>query len=187
MTPKESDKGEATTSPGSDDLPSEVAAQIGVRRHEAEAEFPVEQGYIWTTCASVENGNPLFWNEDVAKELTGGSIAPLAMLSVWLRPHYWAPGREPGDAWSLLTHWELKTQLGLPEAIMTDDILTFYEPVRLGDRLKVCEILRSVSDVKTTKLGTGRFWTIDVEYSNQDGELVGVDTITGFGYRRPGQ
>ena len=37
---------------------------------------------------------------------------------------------------------------------------------------------------KTTKLGTGRFWVIDVVYSNQDGELVAVESYTGFGYRR---
>ena len=41
-----------------------------------------------------------------------------------------------------------------------------------------------MSDEKITKLGTGRFWVIDVEYRNQDGELVGVETYTGFGYRR---
>jgi len=41
-----------------------------------------------------------------------------------------------------------------------------------------------VSDEKTTKLGTGRFWVIDVEYRNQRGELVAVESYTGFGYRR---
>jgi len=41
-----------------------------------------------------------------------------------------------------------------------------------------------VSDEKTTKLGTGRFWDIDVEYRNQNGDIVGVESWTGFGYRR---
>jgi len=41
-----------------------------------------------------------------------------------------------------------------------------------------------VSDEKTTKLGTGRFWVIDVEYHNQRGDLVAVESYTGFGYRR---
>ena len=43
-----------------------------------------------------------------------------------------------------------------------------------------------MSDEKTTKLGTGRFWVIDVEYRNQRGELVAVESYTGFGYRRDG-
>jgi hypothetical protein len=41
-----------------------------------------------------------------------------------------------------------------------------------------------VSEEKTTRLGTGRFWVIDVEYRNQREELVGVESYTGFGYRR---
>ena len=42
----------------------------------------------------------------------------------------------------------------------------------------------AISDPKTTKLGSGRFWVIDVEYLNQHEELVGVESYTGFGYKR---
>ena len=42
----------------------------------------------------------------------------------------------------------------------------------------------SVSEEQTRRLGTGRFWVIDVEYRNQHAELVGVERWTGFGYRR---
>jgi acyl dehydratase len=78
----------------------------------------------------------------------------------------------------------MKARFELPEAVMTENSLTFYEPVRPGDLLSTRQVLRSVSDEKTTKLGTGRFWEIDVEYRNQKGELVGVESWTGFGYRR---
>ncbi len=67
---------------------------------------------------------------------------------------------------------------------MTDNTIVFYDPVRPGDVLSTRQILRSVSDEKTTKLGTGRFWVIDVEYTNQNGATVGVESYTGFGYRR---
>ncbi len=69
---------------------------------------------------------------------------------------------------------------------MTDNTIVFHTPVRLGDVLRTHQVLRSVSEEKTTKLGTGRFWVIDVVYTNQDGELVGVESYTGFGYRRDG-
>ena len=49
------------------------------------------------------------------------------------------------------------------------------------------ESLRSVSEEKTARVGTGHFWVIDVEYRNQDDALVGVETWTGFGYCKPGQ
>ena len=167
----------------SGELPDDVAALIDRVQYETVGEFPVEQGYIWTSCSSVKNGNPLFWDDDVAAEITGGPIAPPTMLSVWFRPHHWAPGRKE-QALPLQVHFDLKARFELPEAIMSDNTIVFYEPVRPGDVLRTHQILRSVSDPKTTKLGTGRFWVIDVEYHNQRGELVGVESYTGFGYRR---
>jgi acyl dehydratase len=164
-------------------IPSDVEALIDEVQYHEEGEFPVERGYVWTTCSSVENGNPLFWDDAVAGQLTAGPIAPPTMLSVWFRPHHWAPGRS-GSGLPLQVHFDLKERFGLPEAVMTDNTIVFHEPVRPDDRLSTRQILRSVSEEKTTRLGTGRFWVIDVEYHNQRGELVGVESYTGFGYRK---
>ncbi|HVU60635.1 MAG TPA: MaoC family dehydratase N-terminal domain-containing protein [Mycobacteriales bacterium] len=165
------------------DLPAEIESLIDVPQYDEVGEFPVERGYIWTSCASVENGNPLFWDDEVADELTGGVIAPPSMISNWFRPHYWSPGRDV-QPMPLQVHFDLKEKLGLPEAVMSDNTVTYYEPVRVGDVLSTCQRLRSVSAEKQTKLGTGRFWVIDVEYRNQRGDLVGIESWTGFGYRR---
>jgi acyl dehydratase len=165
------------------DLPEEVRSWIGRKRYEQESEFDVERGYALTSCASVENGNPIFWDEKAAQELTDGWIAPPTLLSAFFRPHHWAPARA-GTAQPLQVHFDLKEKLGLPEAVMTDNTIVFREPVRPGDRLRTWQVLRSVSEQKRTKLGLGRFWVIDVEYVNQRGEPVGTETYTGFGYRR---
>jgi acyl dehydratase len=165
------------------ELPEDVKSWIGQKKYELWGEFDVERGYIYTTCASVQNGNPLFWDEKAARELTGGWIAPPTMISVWFRPHHWSPGRSE-EAVPLQLHFDLKKRLALPEAVMTDNTITFYEPVRVGDRLKTYQVLRSVSDEKQTKLGVGRFWVLDVEYENQKGEKVATESYTGFGYRR---
>jgi len=165
------------------ELPAEVKSWIGQARYEEESEFDVERGSIYTGCASVENGNPLFWDDEAAKEISGGPVAPPTMLSVWFRPHHWMPGRaEPPLA--LQVHFDLKKKLDLPEGVATDNVVTYGEPVRPGDRIRSRQILRSISEVKTTKLGPGRFWTIDVECLNQRGEWVGTDTMTVFGYRK---
>jgi hypothetical protein len=165
------------------ELPAEVAGWIGQKRYQEESEFDVERGYVLTGCSSVENGNPLYWDEKVARELTGGWVAPPSMISVWCRPHLYAPGRE-GEGLALRVHFDLKEKLGLPEAIMSDDEIVFHRPVRPGDRVRSYQILRAVSEPKTTKLGKGRFWTIEVFYENQKGELLVEERITGFGYRR---
>jgi acyl dehydratase len=164
-------------------VPPDVLALVDEVQYEETGEFPVERGYIWTSLASVENGNPLYWDDAVADAVTGGPIAPPSMLSTWFRPHHWAPGRDLPKL-PLQVHFDLKDRLGLPEAVMTENTVTYYEPVRPGDLLATGQRLRSVSEEKQTKLGTGRFWVIDVEYRNGKGDLVGIETWTGFGYRR---
>jgi hypothetical protein len=165
------------------ELPSEIESWIGQRKYEEWGEFDVERGYIFSSCSSVQNANPLFWDEKAALEIADGLIAPPTMISVWFRPHFWSPGRTE-EAVALQLHFDLKKVLQLPEAVMTDNTITFYEPVRVGDRLKTTQILRSVSDLKTTKLGTGRFWILEVEAENAKGELCAVESYTGFGYNR---
>jgi acyl dehydratase len=166
-----------------DALPDDVAELIGRVQYEEVGGFPAERGYIWSTCASVENGNPLFWDDEVAATVTGGPVAPPTMLSVWFRPHHWAPGRK-GELLPLKVHFDLKVRFALPEAVISDNTIVFHEPVRPGDEITSRQILRSVSEEKTTRVGTGRFWVIDVEYHNQRDELVGVESYTGFGYRK---
>lgn len=166
-------------------VPDAVLALIDEVQYVEPAEFPVERGYIWNTCAAVENGNPLFWDDDVAAEITGGPITPPTMLSVWMRKHRWTPWR-PSEGLALQVHFDMKEKLGLPEAIISENTIVFHDPVRVGDVISSCQRLRSVSDEKTTKLGTGRFWVIDVEYRNQHDALVGVESYTAFGYVKAG-
>jgi hypothetical protein len=141
---------------------------------------PVERGAITAFVSASQNGNPVYW-DDAAQALTGGAVAPATMLSVWFQPLPWEPGRTE-EAVPLRLHFELKERFDYPEAIMSDNVATFYEPVRPGDVLTSEQRLVSVSDEKTTRLGTGRFWVIDVEYRNQRDELVAVERWTAFGY-----
>lgn len=167
-------------------LPDDIAALIGQPQYKVTANFPVEQSFIANTCAATQNGNPLFWDADVAQQITGGPIAPPTTLSLWIRPHYWEPGAA-GEQVALKVHFDLKERFGLPEAVMSDNTLILHAPVRPGDVITHWQVLKSVSAEKTTKLGTGRFWVIDLEYVNQDGVLVGVESYTGFGYKREAQ
>jgi len=166
------------------DLPPAVQRLIGVPQYEERSEFPIEIGYVYNTCAATQNGNPLYWDDAVAAQLTGGRIAPPTMLSVWMRPHYWAPGA-PGERKALMSHFDLKELCDLPEAVVVVNEASFGEPVRIGDVLTARQIVRSVGELKQTRLGKGRFWVIDVETRNQRDEWVGTETYSFLGYRRP--
>ena len=169
-----------------DALPEKVRAMIGQRLYEEQTTFPIEMGYVYNTLAATQNGNPLFWDAAVAQEIAGGPVTPPSMMSVWFRPHYWSPGAE-GEQKALLTHFDLKELLDLPEAVVTGSETVFHEPIRLGDVLHTCQAVRSISEPKNTKVGRGRFWVIDVKTENQRGELVGIETYTFLGYKRPEQ
>ncbi len=168
-----------------DGVPDDIAALIGEPQYPQTANFVVEQAFTDNTLAATQNANPLYWDDATANELTHGRTALPTTLSLWMRPHYWEPGAD-GEQVALKAHFDLKERFGLPEAVMTDNTLTFHEPVRPGDVISQAQVLRSVSGPKTTKLGSGRFWVIDVEYRNQDDVLVGIESYTGFGYRREG-
>jgi hypothetical protein len=171
------------TMQSADDLPEDVQSWIGQERYEEQTGFPIEMGYVLTMLSATQNGNPLYWDPAVAEAVTDGPITLPTMVSVWFRPHDWSPGRtEP--AVPLQLHFDLKDRLGLPEAVMSDNTIVFGEPIRPGDRLTTTQILHSVSPLKRTKLGIGRFWDFGVRIVNQRGELCAEERYTGFGYNR---
>lgn len=161
------------------ELPAKVKEWIGTRRYPATS-IPADATSVRAFCSAVEDGAPLYWAPS-----TDGSPArtPQTMLSVWIRPDNWTPDGAPPGA--LQTHFDLKRELSLPEAIISRYALTLHEPVRIGDVLTSHEVIRSISEPKTTRLGHGRFWDIEVVFERPNGDLAGVETYTAFGYNRP--
>ena len=107
-----------------------------------------------TRCAATQNANPIFWDDDVADELTGGPIAAAHHAVAVDATALLGAGRRPGEQVALKVHFDLKEVFGLPEAVMTDNTLIFHDPVRPGDRISHRQVLKSVSGPKTTKLGS---------------------------------
>ena len=60
----------------------------------------------------------------------------------------------------------------------------YYEPVRSGDKITSEQKLISVSKIMETKLGLGRKWNIDVIYTNQNKDLVGLQSVRMLAYTK---
>lgn len=157
------------------DLPAVVRDLIGKPHYVEQTEFPIEIGYVYNMCAAVQDGNPLYWDPEVAREITGGQIAPPAMLSVWFKLHHWMPGAA-GERRPMQLYFDIKDMVGLPEGIVASNEASFGEPVRIGDVLTTSQYCRSLGELKDTKLGRGRFCTMDIVTVNQRGEWCGTDT-----------
>ena len=163
----------------------EVAAWVGVQIEAGYGDIACEPGFITHWCESVADANPLYWDDAVAAELTDGPTAPPTMLSVWMRPLMFDPRADDAERIRPLElHFVLKDALELPEGVVYANELTFGVPIRPGDRVRTVQSVREISPIKSTRVGTGRFWTIDVAYTTQDGEVAGVETYVMFGYRR---
>jgi uncharacterized protein len=162
---------------------ADVRSWVGRTLEAGPGDVAVERGHIQHWCEAMENANPLFWNDDVAQEITGGPIAPPTMLSVWMRPLVWKPGPDERIR-PLELHFRLKEALDLPEGVVVANEIEFHAPVRPGDRISTTQSVREIGELKENRLGTGRNWTIDVTYTNQRGEVVGVESYLLYGYRR---
>lgn len=134
-------------------------------------------------CAAVENTNPTYWDEAAATETLGALYCPATMLPAWGRPELWAPG-DGAPLKALQAHFDLKDMLGYSASIAVSYETTFYLPVKMGDRLKTQQVLQSISGLKGTRLGRGRFWVIDMQFLNDRSELVGVERYEFFGFEK---
>src|SRR5919109_796041 len=126
---------------------------VGRTLDAGEGEIAVEEGYIRPWLEATENANPLYWKGEVAEEITGGPIAPPTMLSVWMRPLSWRPGRK-GPSRPLELHFRLKEAFDLPEGVVAENEMTFHTPLRPGDRVRVQESVREIGQERQTNLGT---------------------------------
>lgn len=160
----------------------QVQAWVGVQLDAGLGDIRCEPGHITHWCEACEDANPLYWEPDVADELTGGPIAPPTMLSVWMRPLMFDP-RRSATIRPLELHFRLKDATGLAHGIVAANELIFHDPVRPGDRVRTVQSVRSISPQKTIALGTGRFWTIEVAYTADDGRRFGVESYDFFCYR----
>ena len=142
----------------------------------------VSRTEVRNLCAAVENANPLYWDPAAARELVGTEIAPPSMLSAWGRPGPWSPGTRQ-QVRPLQLHFDLKQLFDFPTALVSGFAAVFHAPARIGERVRSVQILRSLSAEKTTRLGCGRFWTVEVEYRREDGEFLGSERFECFAYR----
>ena len=127
---------------------ADVQSWVGRELADPPSDIVCERGYILHWLEATENANPLYWDELLAKRTTGGPIAPPSMLSAWMRPLQFVPGRTE-TRMPLSLHFELKKALDLPEGIVAYNEMTLGVPVRPGDRIMTTQRIREISEPKT--------------------------------------
>ncbi len=148
------------------------------------APLEVNEYFIRHWCETVEDGNPLYLDEDYARSQGyRGLVAPPASIGVSTVQFRW-PWPPKGYKARSGVHFEMKRLLNLPVGIITDLEIEYYRPVQVGDRLSTSDRIVSISPWKRTRLGEGHFWTWATVFRNQNGELVAEQRYTAFAYGR---
>lgn len=167
----------------SEDSPTTLRARldafVGQRLGEGGvAPDPVNVPMIRHWVDAMDDQNPVYLDELVAKRTRhAGVVAPPAMLQTWTMPRPRIQGlAERGGA---PTESVAESPISVLDAAgyratrATDSELEFERYLRPGDLLSNETVVESISDEKTTRLGTGFFVTWVTTWKDQTGEVVG--------------
>ena len=155
-------------------LPEEVNNLIG--KSGDVRVFVVEKGAIMRFADAVDDQNPLYYDEEYARNSRYGSIIapPGYISSFWLtrRVSKWEAQK---GASSNLTE-ELANALSKagfinPGLVDTGMEYDFFKPVRDGDTITALSKIKDIT-VREGKSGKMAFFTIETTYTNQNDDIV---------------
>lgn len=144
----------------------------GRRSERKRAWFPIDRSMVLNYCALVEDGNPRYWD--------GDECPPGLLMTLGFEPPWIPEGRPQGGG--LFT---LSVPLPGRHIINASTTTEIERRPRVGDHVSVEEEIVSVSDEKTTRLGTGVFITSLSTYRDQYEQVIARNTNVLFRYDVP--
>lgn len=160
----------------SQDVYEKVLAMVGQEAGPFEAPDEVNKPMIRHWCEAMQDGNPLYSDEEYARQgRHGGVVAPPQMVQAFCMAPLW-PRRAMNDPQGNAV--QMMMAAGFSGVVATTTSQEYFKPLLLGDRLSYTIKFVSVSPEKATRLGTGHFLTSEYTYRNQNGEVVCVQPFT---------
>jgi acyl dehydratase len=144
----------------------------------AVAPDPVNLPMIRHWVDALDDHNPIYLDEAKARASRfGGLVAPPAMLQTWTmgRPRLEGIAERGGSSSEMdpASPFVALANAGLSGTLATNSELEFLRYLRIGDSLHSTSALESISERKTTGLGSGYFVTWMTSYFAGGSELVG--------------
>ncbi|MGW7263148.1 bifunctional MaoC family dehydratase N-terminal/OB-fold nucleic acid binding domain-containing protein [Streptomyces sp. NPDC054842] len=124
---------------------------------------PVNAPMIRHWCEAMGDENPAYRGPD--------AVAPPTMLQVWTMAGLSGRAGRAGAYDELLG---LLDDAGCTAVVATDCEQEYLRPLRPGDEITFDAVIESVSERKTTRLGTGHFVTTRMDVRTADGGLAGT-------------
>ena len=137
-------------------------------------------GWIRQWNEVIEADCPLYYDEELAQRLGYKTIpAPAGMAMAVGTASWWEPWVEEGRVGPL---YPLAMPMLVPTprhslGFATDTEVEFLRPLYPGDTLRQVGRLVSVTR-KRLKVGDGAFFTVEIEFINQNDETVAIQRVT---------
>jgi acyl dehydratase len=157
------------------------------------ARYAVNDAMIRNWVEAHDDRNPVY-TDDAAARATGrdGVICPPAMISTWVMAGYrrWrevhrlrAEGVVEDFPYSRFL--DRLDRAGFTSVVATNVEQDYYQELRPGDEVTAHITIESVSPVKRTGLGEGRFFTLHKRYTNQSGDVLVEERFRLLRFRPP--
>jgi len=160
----------------------ELKALVGQEGPRQQAVDEVCKPVIRHWCEAMQDGNPLYTDEEYAKKSKYRSvIAPPTMLLAWTMPPLWPPRQQAPHPFEQFL--EKLDKAGYYGIIVTNVTQKYLQPILPGDRITFTYKVTDISPEKKTGLGLGHFVTTGFIFTNQKGETVGTQSFTVLKYR----
>ncbi len=131
---------------------------------------------------TIGDTNPVYTNEELASQsVHGGIVAPPTMLQSWVMVGIDGPKRDGDGPYERMN--QLLFSRGFTSVVGTNSDQVYHRYLRPGDRLTMRTVIDTISDEKTTGLGTGHFVTTRQDYYDADDQLVGQMMFRIFRFR----
>lgn len=143
---------------------------IGRQGARMAAPDPVNAAMIHHWRQVMGDGNRAYWDAAfAARSRFGQVIAPPAMTQVWTMPPF---GQEQPGVDAVAELYEQLDDLGYTSIVATNSRQAYLRPQHLGDSLTATKRIESVSAEKTTRIGTGRFVTTEIDIVDSHQQTV---------------
>lgn len=147
----------------------------------------VNQPMIRQWCEAMGVDNPLYLDGQSARARFGANVAPPTMLQVWvlagLKGEY-PPGSATDNPYEVL---QIIERNGFASVVAVNSEQTYTRYLKEGDRLSFSSQIESISEQKTTALGTGFFVTQRLDFYDQHDCQVGQMRFRLFKFRPAAQ
>lgn len=154
-----------------------VGARVG-RGGPSAGPDPVNQPMIRHWAAAFEDANPVYTDPSAAEvSRFGGIVAPPLMLQTWTMPTPVVAGiaERGGSPVPVEGPGPLSVldDAGFTATLATDSEFEITRYLRLGEEVTAETVIESISEEKSTRLGTGHFVTWVTTYRDGAGGVVG--------------